>query len=139
MANVKYNSFGRALAKNDIDTVTIKAMFVNPSYTPNPDTEVYLSDIVSNRASGSTDVTLSGLNILLNNTDNATDFDFTDITSATGTFTTDGIVLYIDTGVEATSELLCFLDLLSAGVPTTFSVIAGVLTGTVNTRGLFSI
>lgn len=139
MANVKYNSFGRAIAKNDIDTVTLKAMFVNPAYVPNPDTEVFLSDVVANRASGSTDVTLAGLNILLNNTDNATDFDFNNLVSASGTFTTDGIVVYIDTGVEATSELLCFLDLLSGGIPTTFSVISGVLTGTVNTRGLFSI
>lgn len=137
--NVKYNSFGRAIAKNDIDTVTLKAMFVNPAYVPNPDTEVFLSDVVSNRASGSTDVTLAGLNILLNNTDNATDFDFNNLVSASGTFTTDGIVVYMDTGVEATSELLCFLDLLNGGTPTTFSVISGVLTGTVNTRGLFSI
>ena len=63
MANVKYNNFGAAIAKNDMDGVTIKAIFFDPSYTPNPDTEVYLSDVLSNRASGTTDLTVSSFTI----------------------------------------------------------------------------
>lgn len=141
MANVKYNSFGRAIAKNDIDTVTLKAMFCAPAYTPNPDTEVFLSDVSANRASGTTDLTLAGLTINVDNTDNRTEFDINDL--ITGTITvaggTNGVVIYIDTGVAATSELLCYLDILVGGVQTTVYPIGGTLTATVNANGIFSI
>ena len=141
MANVKYNGFGKAIADNDMDTVTIKAMFMAPSYTPNPDTHVFVSDISASRASGSTDLTVSGWTSTINNTDNATDFDINNLVTGTITVTggTNGIVFYIDTGVEATSRLLTYNDILVGGVQTTVYPIAGTLTGTVNTRGIFSI
>ena len=141
MANVKYNTFGKAIAKNDMDSVTIKAIFFDPSYTPNPDTEVFLSDVVANRAAGSTDLTVTGFTITADNTDNRTEFDIADL--VTGVITvpggTNAVVFYIDTGVAATSELLTYNDLLLAGVQTTFFPIGGTLTGTVNTNGIFSI
>lgn len=141
MANLKFNSFGRAIAKNDIDTVTIKAMFMAPSYTPNADTHVYVSDISASRASGSTDLTVAGLTINVDNTDNRTEFDINDLVTGTITLSggTNGVVFYIDTGVEATSELLTFNDLLVGGVQTTVYPIAGTLTATVSTNGIFSI
>lgn len=136
---VKYNTFGKALAKNDMDTVTIKAMFTATSYTPNADTEVYLSDVVANRASGTTDLTISGFTITADNTDNRTEFDSNDLVTGNITATTNGVVLYIDTGVAATSELLCYLELQSGGTQATFTAIAGVITAAVNANGLFSI
>ena len=139
MANVKFNSFGNAIAKNDMDSVTLKAMFMSTSYTPDADAHQYVSDIVASRASGTTDLTLSGFTITVNDTDNATDFDVADLTTGTITATTAQVVIYIDTGTESTSELLCALDLLSGGSPTTFSVVSGELTATVDARGLFSI
>jgi len=141
MANVKFNSFGRAIAKNDIDTVTIKAMFMDPSYTPNADTHVYVSDIVASRASGSTDLTVAGLTINVDNTDNRTEFDINDLVTGTITITggTNGVVFYIDTTNEATSELLTFNDLSVGGVQTTVYPIAGTLTATVSANGIFSI
>lgn len=141
MANVKFNSFGRAIAKNDIDLVTIKAMFCAPAYTPNPDTEVFLSDVVANRASGSTDLTVSGLTINVDNTDNRTEFDFSDLVTGTVTVAggTNGVVIYIDTGVAATSELLCYCDILVGGVQTTVFPVGGTLTGAISTNGIFSI
>lgn len=141
MANVKYNSFGRAIAKNDIDTITVKAMFTDPSYTPDPDTEVYLSDVSSNRASGSSDLTVSAFTITVDNTDNRTEFDIDNL--VTGAITipggTDGVVFYIDTGVESTSELLTYNDILVSAVKTTVYPVAGTLTGTISTNGIFSI
>lgn len=141
MANVKFNSFGRAIAKNDIDTVTIKAMFCDPSYTPDPDTEEYLSDISSNRASGTTDLTVSGLTITVDDTDNRTEFDIADL--VTGTITvaggTNAVVFYIDTELESTSELLTYNEILVGGTQTTVFPIAGTLTGTISTDGIFSI
>lgn len=138
MAEVKYNTFGRAIAKNDMDTVSIKAMFMATSYTPDPDAHVYVSDISASRASGTTDLATT-LTINVDNTDNRTEFDFTDLVTGTITTSTNGVVLYISTGVDATSELLCYVDLESGGVQTTFSVVSGVLTATVSANGIFSI
>jgi hypothetical protein len=141
MANVKYNTFGKAIAKNDMDSVTIKAIFFDPSYTPNPDTEVFLSDVVANRAAGTTDLTISGFTITTDNTDNRTEFDIADL--VTGVITvpagTNAVGFYIDTGVAATSEILTYNELLLAGVPTTFFPVGGTLTATINTNGIFSI
>jgi len=141
MANTKYNNFGRAIAKSDIDLVTIKAMFMAPAYIPNPDTHVFLSDISASRASGSTDLTVAGLTITADNTDDRSEFDINDLVTGTITVTggTNAVVFYIDTGVAATSELLTYNDLLLAGVQTTFTPIAGTLTATINANGIFSI
>lgn len=141
MANVKFNGFGKAIAENDMDTVTIKVMAMDPSYTPNPDTHVFVSDIVASRAAGWTDLTVAGYTATINNTDNATDFDINNLVSGTITLTggTNGLVFYIDTGVESTSPLLTFNDILVGGVQTTVFPIAGTFTGTINTRGIYSI
>jgi len=139
MANVKYNTFGKAIAKNDMDSVALKAMFMATSYTPDPDGHQFVSDIVASRASGTSDLALSSFTITINDTDDATDFDVADLVTGTITATTAQVVIYIDTGVESTSELLCALDLLAGSTPTTFSVVSGVLTATVNARGIFSI
>lgn len=141
MANVKFNNFGKAIAQNDMDTVTIKAMFCDPSYTPNPDTEVYLSDVSANRASGTTDLTVSSFSIAVDNTDNRTEFDIADLTSGTITVAggTNAIVFYISTGVDSTSELLTYNELRLSGVQTTFYPIGGTISATVSTDGIFSI
>ncbi len=141
MASVKYNGFGRAIAKNDIDTVTIKAMFMDPSYIPNIDTDVYVSDISGDRASGTTDLTVAGLSISVDNTDNRTEFDINDLVTGTITVTggTNAVVFYIDTGVEATSELLTYNEILVGGVQTTVFPISGTLTGTISANGIFSV
>jgi len=141
MANVKYNNFGRAIAKSDIDLVVIKAMFMAPGYTPNRDTHVFLSDISASRAAGSTDLTVAGLTMTADNTDDRTEFDINDLVTGVITIVggTNAVVFYIDTGVAATSELLTYNDLLLAGVQTTFFPVGGTLTATVNVNGIFSI
>lgn len=139
MANVKSNAFGRAIAKNDIDTVTIKAMFMKTTHTPNGDTHVYASDVRADQAAGTTDLTLSGLTINVDNTDNRTEFVFTNLVTGTITATTDKVWFYISTGVDSTSELLTCNELLASGVPTVFAVVGGVLTAQVNVSGIFSI
>ena len=141
MANVKVNSFGRAIAKNDMDTVTVKAMFMDPAFTPNADTQVYVSDIVASRASGSTDLTVSAFTYTVDNTDNRTEFDISDLVTGTVTIAggTNAIFFYISTGVDATSELLTCNDILVGGVQTTVYPVAGTLTGTISTNGIFSI
>lgn len=141
MANVKYNSFGKAIAKNDMDTVTVKAMFMAPSYTPDADAHEFVSDISASRASGSTDLTVSAFTFNVDDTDNRTEFDISDLTTGTITLSggTNAVVFYISTGVDATSELLTCNDLLVGGVQTTVYPIAGTLTATISTNGIFSI
>ena len=138
MANAKPNNAGAAIAKNDMDSVTLKAMFVN-GVTPDIDADVYLSDVSSDRAAGTTDITLTSFTISVDNTNNFTKFDVADIVTGSISATTNAIWVYIHTGTDSTSELLCYLELLDATTPTTFTVVSGVLTATVNTNGLFTI
>lgn len=141
MASLNYNTFGKAIAKNDIDTVTLKAMFMAPAYTPDRDAHVFASDIRASQASGTTDLTLGSMAITADNTDNRTEFDWADL--VTGTITaaggTNAVVIYISTGVDSTSELLTYNELTLASVQTTFYPIGGTLTGTISANGLFSI
>lgn len=141
MASINYNTFGRAIAKNDMDTVTVKVMLMDPAYVPDRDAHVYVSDISASRASGTTDLTLGTFAINIDNTDNRTEFDWADfvtgaITAAGGT---NAAVPYISTGVDATSELLTYNELTLVGVQTTFYPVGGTLTGTISANGLFSI
>jgi hypothetical protein len=141
MANVKYNGFGRAIAENNMTSVTIRAMAMAPSYTPDPDAHVFVSDISASRAGGWTDLTVSGFTINVDNTDNRTEFDINDLVSGTITLAggTNGLVFYISTGVDSTSRLLTYNDILVGGVQTTVFPIAGTLTGTISANGIFSI
>jgi len=139
MASVKYNQFGKAIAKSDLDTVNFKVMLMAESYTPDIDAHVYVSDISASRAAGTTDIATT-LTISVNNTTNKTEFDFTDIVTGTITTITNAFVLYIDTGNPATSELLTYNELTDGiTTPKTFGVVSGVLTITIPTDGIFSI
>lgn len=141
MANIKYNSFGKAVAENDMSAVAVKMMFCDPSYTPNPATEAFLSDVDTNRASGTTDITVTNFTINVDNTDSRTEFDIDNITTTTITVPsgTDGVVFYIDTGVASTSELLTYNDIVVSGVKTTVYPIGGTATITISADGIFSI
>lgn len=135
-----YNGFGSAIAKNDMDTVTIKGMLVDPSYTFNSDHR-YLSDVVASRASGSTDFTVSNFAISVDDTDNRTEFDIDNYTSGTITLIsgTNAVIFYIDTTVEATSELLTYHEIQVSGTQTTVFPIAGTITLTMDAQGIFSV
>lgn len=141
MASSNYDSFGRAIAKNDMDTATVKAMLMAPGYTFDRDAHVYVSDISASRASGSTDLTISAFTFNVDNTDNRTEFDISDLVTGSITLTggTNAIVFYISTGVDSTSELLTYNEILVGGVQTTVYPVAGTLTGTISANGIFSI
>ena len=135
-----YNGFGSAIAKNDMDTVTIKGMLVDPSYTFNSDHR-YLSDVVASRASGSTDFTVSNFTISVDNTDNRTEFDSDNVVTGTITLAggTNAVIYYIDTAVAATSELLTYNEIQVGGTQTTVYPVGGTLTLTIPTNGIFSV
>lgn len=107
---------------------TPKLMYLK-SYTPDPD-DSYWSDISANQASGSPEVTISGLSISYDSTNDRVKIDFTDPSSSTITTDTDGIAIIIDTGVDATSPVVFTSDITNL-VP-----VAGTLSLTLDSNGL---
>jgi len=114
---------------------TIKAMFMAPAYTPDVDSHQFVSDISASRASGTTDQTLASIAIAADNTNNRAEFDAADLSVATVTTSTDMIVLYESTGVDATSTLLCYIDIAEG----TISPVSGTLAITWNSEGIFAV
>ncbi len=95
----------------DWDTDTIKAILVNSGYAVNLATNQFLSDIIAgNRNSAA--VTLANKTV----TDGVADADDTTLV-ATAAVSTIAVVLYKDTGVEATSRLIAYID--TGGFPFT--------------------
>lgn len=113
MANTLYTTFKQSLLSgaNNLSSVSIKAALVTASYTPNFATDQYWSSAVANvvgTPQALTSVTVTG-GVL-----NAASVTYTAVTGSAVT----RIVLYIDTGVTTTSQLICADD-TATGLPVT--------------------
>lgn len=97
----------------DWDTHTIKALLVDADYVPNLATHDNLDDVTAG-GRVNTAQTLASKTVTDGVAD-AADVVFTGVTNATPI---TAIVLYKDTGVEATSRLIAYIDNLS-GLPLT--------------------
>jgi len=129
---------GEILKANiDLESDTIKVAFMDPSYTPDVDSEHYYSDISANIASGSTDQTLASKTVTVDDTNNRAEFDAADLSIANETITggTDMMVVYKDTGTPSTSPLICYIDIAEG----TITPIDGTLAITWNAEGIFAI
>lgn len=115
-------------------TGTLKGAFMATSYTQNQETQSFWSDISASIASGTTVRTISGAAINVDTTNNRVEIDFTDPTETPVTATTNQFVLYMDTGVAATSPLIA-----CGALSSTLSPVGGTLTLTVNAEGLAAI
>lgn len=115
MANTLYDNARQAFLEGQINwlTDTIKAILVDTgAYTPQISTHKYLSDIpTSSRIAGP--VTLTAKSTTGGAAD-AADCTFTNVSGAS----IEAIVLYKDTGVESTSELIAYID-TATGLPIT--------------------
>ena len=115
MADVIYNSFKRDIMNGsiDLDTDTIKVALVTSTYTVNQDTHVDFGDI-TNEVVGTGYTARGGAldnkTVTVDNTDNEGVFDADDETWSTSTITARGAVIYLDSGTDATSYLICYLD-----------------------------
>lgn len=115
MANVIYNSFKADLLNGNIDFAsdTIKVALVTSSYTPNQDTHDFFNDI-TNEVTGTGytagGATLGTKSVTQDDTDNEGVFDAADTTWSSSTITARGAVVYKDTGVDSTSNLICYFD-----------------------------
>ena len=136
MASVTYNNGKGAILKEDFDTVTLKAIFLDPAYTPNIDTDIYLSDITASRADNTTDVTLTGVTITVDNTDNRAYIDYADFTTGVLTTSFNAYAVYINTGTASTSQLIGYIEMTDGTTtPKTFTSIAANNVVTVPNKG----
>ena len=92
---------------------TIKVALVTSSYTPNKDTHVDFGD-VTNEVSGTgytaRGATLASKAVTMDTTDDEGVFDAADVTWTGSSITARGAVVYKDTGTDATSLLICYID-----------------------------
>ncbi len=115
MANALYDLGRQAFLSGGIDwsSATIKAVLVDTgAYTVNLSTHQYLSDI----AGGARIATSSalGTKTVTNGVADAADVVFPAVTGAS----IEAVVIYKDTGVAATSPLICYID-TGTGLPIT--------------------
>jgi len=91
----------------------IKVMLTTSSYTPDQDAHIYKSS-VTNEVSGAGYVTrgqaLTSKTITYNGTNNTVTMDAADTVWANSTITARYAIIYQDSGVDATSPLLGYVD-----------------------------
>ena len=106
MANALYDTGRNAFLRGDLswNSNTFKVVLLSSSYTPNLSTHQYLSSI----SVGARVATSSALTTLLPGAGVADASDIT-FTSVSGSQVTQ-FVIYRDTGVEATSQLVALFD-----------------------------
>lgn len=115
MADKMYNSFKRdsMLGLFNLTSDTIKIALVN-NYTVDVDAHTKYSDIKQYEITGvgyiQNDKILSGVVITINTDGDAAVLDASDVTWTASTISSNGAILYKDTGDESTSPLICFID-----------------------------
>jgi len=140
MADVIYNSFKSKIMDGsiDLDTDTIKVALVTSSYTPNQDSHEDYADL-TNECSGAGytagGATLANKAVTTDDTDNEGVFDADNVTWSSSTIASArGAVVYKDSGVDATSWLICYLDLGAD-----YSSVAGDFTLTWDAEGIVNL
>lgn len=117
---------------------TIKCMLVTSTYTPNQDTNQYVSAVTGEVASGNGyttgGLTLTGKTVTYDTTTNTLKLSATSPSWANSTITARYGVIYMDTGTAGTSPLISYLDL---GQDYTSS--AGPFTLTVPSTGILTL
>lgn len=112
-------------------SITPKLAPMATTYTPNFGTDEYYSDISASLASGASLITLANFSVNIDTGNARVEFDADDISEASQTFTTNKFSIILDTGVAATSPILCTIDFTEG----TLSPIDGTFAITVNAQG----
>ena len=109
MANAWYRKGAEKvlLAQVNFNTDTIKARLVKNTYAQNLSTDEFISSVTE--ITGSTDQTLANPSVT-NGVFDADDITFTAVPAGE---TSEGVVIYKDTGVEGTSPLLMYIDTIT--------------------------
>lgn len=109
MANAFYRKGAQKILSGAINfsTDTIKARLVKNTYAQNLSTDEFV-DLVT-AVTGTTDVTLANKSVV----DGVFDADDVTWTSVPAGETSEGVVIYKDTGSEATSPLIAYIDVIT--------------------------
>ena len=109
MANAWYRKGAEKvlLAQVNFDTDTIKARLVKNTYAQNLSTDEFISSVTA--ITGSTDQTLANTSV----TDGVFDAEDITFTAVPAGETSEGVVIYKDTGVAGTSPLLMYIDTIT--------------------------
>lgn len=114
---------------------TLKAYFMDPSFTPNAETHQYYDDISSDVAAGTASVTLAGVTTTIDAANGRVELDTNNFSLVGVTATTDKYCLVLDTGNDATSPVIASVDITEGSI----SAVAGDISITVNNEGHFAI
>lgn len=109
MANAWYRKGAEKvlLAQVNFDTDTVKARLVKNTYAQNLSTDEFISSVTA--ITGSTDQTLANTSVA----DGVFDADDITFTAVPAGETSEGVVIYKDTGVAGTSPLLMYIDTIT--------------------------
>jgi hypothetical protein len=117
MASTWYPKFKEALltgaANSNPSTATVKAILIDSADYTYSATHQYLSDVPS-----AARVAISPALANKTFTNGVFDADDTTFAAVTGD-TSETLIVFIDTGTEATSRLVVYVDTFSAGMPVT--------------------
>lgn len=123
------------LGNIDMESDTIKCAFMSTSYSPDAGTDQFYSDISSDVASGTTDLTLANVDVRIDTGNSRVELDADNLSDTGVTASTDKFVIYKDTGTASTSTLIACLDIAEG----TLNPINGTLSITLNAEGIYAI
>ena len=135
MASALYPKFKEALLGGDIDlaAVNVKAVLVDTADAPYNSANTFLGDL--NAAGRVVTSGNLGTKTITNGTFDAADITFT---AASGD-PVEAIVLFVDTGVAATSNLICFIDTVAGPSPLSITLNGGDVNVQWAAGGIFSL
>jgi hypothetical protein len=114
---------------------TVKLAYMATTYTPDLTNDNYYSDISAEVASGAPTETLANIDVRIDTANSRVEVDADNVTESSITTTTNKFVIYLDTGVAATSPLIACIDIAEG----TLTPIAGTLAMTFNAEGIFAV
>jgi len=118
-----------------LESATLKLKYMATTYTPAPTTESFLSDVSAQEASGAPTETLASVDVRIDAANNRVEVDAADVTENGITCSTNKFIIYKDTGVAATSPLICCIDIAEG----TLSPVGGTIAITFNAEGIFAV
>jgi len=125
----------QGLGNIDFESDTIVLIPMATTHTFDFTGDSFISDIIADMASGASKITLASVTFNIDVGNTRVEFDATDVSEASQTFSSDKFIIAKDTGSDATSPLVCGLDNANG----TASPLNGTYGVTVPAEGFFSI
>ena len=119
MASAIYNEYKKEIGNIAWNTATVKAMLVDNTYTLDIDTHSQKDEIdtlaveISGTGYTAGGMALANKAITRDDVNDWSKFDADDVIWSASTLTARGAIIYLDTGVPATSTLIAYVDFVS--------------------------